>query len=238
MTRLLHASGVALDALGVAQGPLAEERSRAVWRRAVRALGRLPRHAGALLARARAGRDLRRRAPAVGRIGRRDLRRARPRGSPSRPSARARCSSGSASRSWPPPTTRATTCRARRAGRRPDWSGRVIPTFRPDRYLEPARPGWPELMARLGEVAGVDTGDYAGFVAAHGGAPPALHRPRRDVGRPQPRGRAHRPARARPRPTRIYRAALAGDGHAAPRRSRSAGTCCSRWRGCRARTGW
>ena len=48
----------------------------------------------------------------------------------------------------------------------PTWSGRVLPTFRPDRYLEPARPDWPDLVARLGEVAGVDTGDYAGYVAA------------------------------------------------------------------------
>ncbi len=48
----------------------------------------------------------------------------------------------------------------------PTWAGRVIPTFRPDRYLEPARPDWPALMTRLAEVSGVDTGDYPGFVAA------------------------------------------------------------------------
>jgi len=33
VTRLLHASGVGLDELGVAQGPLLEEGARAVWRR-------------------------------------------------------------------------------------------------------------------------------------------------------------------------------------------------------------
>lgn len=33
MTRLLHADGVALDALGVGQGPLSEDVARAVWRR-------------------------------------------------------------------------------------------------------------------------------------------------------------------------------------------------------------
>ena len=33
VTRLLHASGVLLDALGVGQGPLSEGASRAVWRR-------------------------------------------------------------------------------------------------------------------------------------------------------------------------------------------------------------
>ena len=48
----------------------------------------------------------------------------------------------------------------------PAWSGRVIPTFRPDRYLEPAQPGWREAVARLGEAAKVDTGDYAGYVRA------------------------------------------------------------------------
>lgn len=48
----------------------------------------------------------------------------------------------------------------------PTFSGRVIPTFRPDRFLELARPDWPELARRLGEVADVDTGDYAGYLAA------------------------------------------------------------------------
>src|SRR3954453_15217982 len=33
VTRLLHASGVPLEALGVGQGPLDEDASRAVWRR-------------------------------------------------------------------------------------------------------------------------------------------------------------------------------------------------------------
>ena len=32
----------------------------------------------------------------------------------------------------------------------PTWSGRVIPTFRPDRYLEPAQPGWRDAVAQLG----------------------------------------------------------------------------------------
>jgi glucuronate isomerase len=33
VTRLLHADGVPLDALGVGQGPLSEQASREVWRR-------------------------------------------------------------------------------------------------------------------------------------------------------------------------------------------------------------
>lgn len=48
----------------------------------------------------------------------------------------------------------------------PTWRGRVIPTFRPDRYLEAGRPGWAEAVARLGQVADVDTGDYAGYLRA------------------------------------------------------------------------
>ena len=48
----------------------------------------------------------------------------------------------------------------------PTFSGRVIPTFRPDRYLEPAQPGWREAIACLGEAADRDTGDYAGLVRA------------------------------------------------------------------------
>ena len=48
----------------------------------------------------------------------------------------------------------------------PTWSGRVIPTFRPDAYLEPAQPGWAQAVARLGEVSGIDTGEYPGYVHA------------------------------------------------------------------------
>jgi glucuronate isomerase len=48
----------------------------------------------------------------------------------------------------------------------PSFPGRVIPTFRPDRYLEVAAPGWPDAVRRLGEVSGRDTSGYAGWVAA------------------------------------------------------------------------
>ncbi len=43
---------------------------------------------------------------------------------------------------------------------------RVAPTFRPDRYLEPGRPDWPELTRALGDAAGVDTSTLAGFTEA------------------------------------------------------------------------
>ncbi|MFI5892404.1 glucuronate isomerase [Actinoplanes sp. NPDC051513] len=38
----------------------------------------------------------------------------------------------------------------------------VAPTFRPDRYLEAGRPGWPTYVKELGG----DVGDYAGYLAA------------------------------------------------------------------------
>ena len=48
----------------------------------------------------------------------------------------------------------------------PTWHGRVIPTFRPDKYLEPALPTWNADVDRLAEVSGLDTGDYGGFLGA------------------------------------------------------------------------
>jgi glucuronate isomerase len=48
----------------------------------------------------------------------------------------------------------------------PTWHGRVIPTFRPDKYLEPAQPTWNADVDRLAEVSGMDTDDYEGFIAA------------------------------------------------------------------------
>lgn len=48
----------------------------------------------------------------------------------------------------------------------PTWPGRVVPTFRPDAYLEPARPGWRELTADLARAADVDIVDYPSHVEA------------------------------------------------------------------------
>lgn len=42
----------------------------------------------------------------------------------------------------------------------------VAPTFRPDKYLEPARAGWTDLIARLAEMSGEATDTWAGWVAA------------------------------------------------------------------------
>jgi glucuronate isomerase len=96
----------------------------------------------------------------------------------------------------------------------PSFHGRVVPTFRPDRYLEPARPDWPDLVRRLAGVAGVDTGDYAGYIRAlearrrafvEHGATSADHA-HEDVG-----SEPLDPTEAR----RIYAAALVGEATAA-----------------------
>jgi len=92
----------------------------------------------------------------------------------------------------------------------PLWTGRVIPTFRPDRYLEAGRSDWRDAVACLGEAAGVDTGDYHGYVQAleerrryfvNHGATSADH------SHPDVRTDPLDPSDA----ARIYRAALAGE---------------------------
>lgn len=46
------------------------------------------------------------------------------------------------------------------------FTRRVIPTFRPDRYLEPARADWNDLVDALGAVSGCDTGTFDGYISA------------------------------------------------------------------------
>ena len=48
----------------------------------------------------------------------------------------------------------------------PSWTGRVVPTFRADAYLDPSLPGWASRVEELGSVAGLDTGAYRGFIEA------------------------------------------------------------------------
>lgn len=48
----------------------------------------------------------------------------------------------------------------------PTFGTRIAPTFRPDRYLEPCRPDFPDLVKALGVAADVDTTTYAGYIAA------------------------------------------------------------------------
>jgi glucuronate isomerase len=46
------------------------------------------------------------------------------------------------------------------------WGDRVIPTLRPDALVHVRHPHWAAEIAALGELSGVDTGDYAGYLAA------------------------------------------------------------------------
>jgi glucuronate isomerase len=48
----------------------------------------------------------------------------------------------------------------------PTFRGRVIPTFRADRYVDPGQEGWAARVAELGAAAGVDTGSWKGFLEA------------------------------------------------------------------------
>jgi glucuronate isomerase len=54
----------------------------------------------------------------------------------------------------------------RRLGWDPTWTGRLVPTFRPDPYLNPMRADWAQHTADLGQAANLDTGSYDGFIAA------------------------------------------------------------------------
>ena len=241
VTRLLHASGVPLERLGVGADALAEAEARDGLADALRALGGLPRDAGRATGWRRSW--------------------SRSSGSTERPSAetadaiydqiadclaraatsgRARCSSGSASRCSRRPTTRATTWpRTRRSRADPTWTGRVVPTFRPDRYLEPGRPGWGDDVDRLGAAADdrhrrlrrlrrARWRAGAAYFVAHGAI--SADHSHADV-RTDPLA----PRRGRPdlRAPRCAGAATAERGDGLPPAHAAA-----RWPGCRATTGW
>lgn len=46
------------------------------------------------------------------------------------------------------------------------WTGRVVPTFRPDAAFRIARPGWRAELDALSTASGVAVADYASFIAA------------------------------------------------------------------------
>jgi glucuronate isomerase len=166
VTRLLHADGADLAALGVGQGPLSEDAARQVWRR--------------LCAR----RDVFRSTPVRYWL---EAELAEIFGVTERPSAATadsiydQVAERLGEDAYRPRalferfrlTVLVTTndpcddllAHAALAAD-PTWTGRVIPAFRPDQYLEPARSGWPEAVARLGAAADVDTGDYPGYLWA------------------------------------------------------------------------
>ncbi len=166
VTRLLHADGVGLDELGVGQGPLPEAAARGVWRRLCERWELF------------AGTPVRFWLEAeLAEIFEVSL----------RPSAETadvifdQVAERLAGNAFRPRSlyerfgisvlaTTADPCDELAAHDElvndPSWSGRVIPNFRPDRYLEPQHSDWVASIHRLGEVAGIDTGDYAGYLAA------------------------------------------------------------------------
>jgi glucuronate isomerase len=54
----------------------------------------------------------------------------------------------------------------RRLREDPGWTGRVVPTFRPDALVEIRSPGWRDRVEQLGALTTADPTGYAGFVAA------------------------------------------------------------------------
>jgi glucuronate isomerase len=166
VTRLLHAGGVGLDALGVGEGPLPADRARAAWRllcanwdllrgtpvrywfdsELADIFGVTERpcaaNADALYDQisAQLGRESHRPRALLRRFGIEFL-----------------ATTDDPADDLAPHAALAAD---------PDVATRIVPTFRPDRYLEPGRPGWAEAVKRLGAVAGLDIGSYAGYLAA------------------------------------------------------------------------
>ena len=166
VTRLLHADGVPLEALGVGQGALSEQASREVWRqlcahwpifRGTPVRYWLEHELVEIF-----GVSLRPSAQTADSIY--DQVAERLRQPAFRPRALYEQFRLSVLATTDDPSDDLSAHAALAAD--PSWTGRVIPTFRPDRYLEPALPGWREAVTRLSEASGVDTGDYPGYVRA------------------------------------------------------------------------
>jgi glucuronate isomerase len=166
VTRLLHADGVGLDELGVGQGPLGDGAARAGWRQLCE---RWHLYRGtpvrfwleAELAEI-FGVSLRPSAATADVIY--DQIAERLRDDAYRPRALYERFGITALATTDDPCSDLAAHAALAAD--PTWPGRVVPTFRPDRYLEPAQPGWREAVAQLGAAAGIDTGAYHGYVQA------------------------------------------------------------------------
>ncbi|MBN2319118.1 MAG: glucuronate isomerase [Acidobacteria bacterium] len=50
--------------------------------------------------------------------------------------------------------------------RRSEWTGRVIPTFRPDPVVDPDFPNFTDNVEQLGEITGEDTATWSGYLHA------------------------------------------------------------------------
>ncbi|HWA18653.1 MAG TPA: glucuronate isomerase [Devosia sp.] len=47
------------------------------------------------------------------------------------------------------------------------WTGRVVPTYRPDTIVDPDKPAFQSDLDRLGEITGCDTQSWQGYLDAH-----------------------------------------------------------------------
>jgi glucuronate isomerase len=166
VTRLLHADGVGLDELGIGQGTLSEDASRQAWRllcerwplfRGTPVRFWLEAELGEIF-----GIEVRPSAQTADAIY--DQLAERLRAREFRPRALYDRFRLTVLATTDDPCSDLAAHEALAAD--PAWSGRVIPTFRPDAYLEPAGRGWAAAVGRLGEAASVDTGDYEGYVRA------------------------------------------------------------------------
>jgi len=166
VTRLLHASGVGLDTLGVGRASLGEDEARAAWRVlcshwAVFAATPVrywltEQLVGIFGVTARPGPD-----SADELFDQISARLAEP---AFRPRALlARFGIDVLATTDDPVDDLAAHTRLAAAG---GVATRVLPTFRPDAYLEAAAPGWRRRVERLATVTGRDTATYAGWVAA------------------------------------------------------------------------
>jgi len=166
VTRLLHARGVPLDELGVGRGPLSEARARRAWHALCRHWdvfrgtpvrywldAELAEIFGVTL---RPGPDT---ADAIY-----DEIAERLAGPAHRPRALFERFGIDVLATTDDPCDDLAAHRALTAD--PTWTGRVVPTFRPDRLLEAGRADWADSVARLGRAADIDTTEYAGYVRA------------------------------------------------------------------------
>ena len=237
VTRLLHASGIGLDELGVGRGPLERGTVPRGVAAVVLALAPLPRHTGAVVARDRARRHIRGRPDAVGRDGGLDLRPDRRATGHRRlpPSCAVRAVRDLGHGHHGRPVQRPVrACRARGRSR----PGRVGSSRRSARTVTSSprgRAGWTR-WASSAEAAGRRHGRLRGLRAGARGAPPVLRRAGCRVRRSQPRRRPHRSAWSRRRPLESTERRSKAT-FRRPRGPRYAGTCCSRWPGCPVTTG-
>jgi len=166
VTRLLHASGVPLDALGVGQGPLPEAQSRGAWRllcsnwsvfRGTPMRYWFDSELGEIFGVAQ-------RPSAANADAIYDQINALLAEPGFRPRALLEKFNIEVLATTDDPADDLAAHAALAAD--PTVRTRVIPTFRPDRYLEPAGPGWIDAVKQLGAAAQVDVGDYAGYIEA------------------------------------------------------------------------